>query len=127
MDLIRVEQGRVVPPLPRLNCHARPLLTYPRVLGSGGICEPAGCGLRTPHSVPRGCYLRSPLITAKSCAPPGAVQGYAPLLQDWENFYTRRLYHRIVDCWNRPIGGPPFAGKLAVVDRESTNGNFTFQ
>ena len=52
---------------------------------------------------------------------------YSPLLADWENFYTRRLYHRIVDCWNRPIAGPPFAGKLAVVERESTDGNFTFR
>lgn len=54
-------------------------------------------------------------------------QGYAPLLQDWENFYTRRLYHRISDCWNRPIAGPPFAGKLPVIVRESADGNFSFK
>ncbi|CAN0418105.1 unnamed protein product, partial [Discosporangium mesarthrocarpum] len=23
------------------------------------------------------------------------VEGYAPLFKSWENFYTRRLYHRI--------------------------------
>jgi hypothetical protein len=23
------------------------------------------------------------------------MQGYAPLLKSWENFYVRRLYHRI--------------------------------
>jgi serine palmitoyltransferase len=32
-------------------------------------------------------------------------EGYAPLLKDFEDFYTRRLYHRIRDCWNRPITG----------------------
>lgn len=51
------------------------------------------------------------------------LQGYAPLLQDWENFYTRRLFHRIQDCWNRPIDGPPFSGKLSVVERVSNNNN----
>ncbi|KAA0162542.1 hypothetical protein FNF27_07652 [Cafeteria roenbergensis] len=45
------------------------------------------------------------------------VKGYAPLLQDWENFYTRRLYHRIQDCWNRPIKGPPFSATMEVIDR----------
>jgi serine palmitoyltransferase len=52
-------------------------------------------------------------------------QGYAPLLQDWENFYTRRLYHRIQDCWNRPIAGPAFSSKLHVVTRSSTDQNHT--
>jgi serine palmitoyltransferase len=55
------------------------------------------------------------------------LQGYPPLLQDWENFYTRRLYHRIQDCWNRPIDGPPYAGKLQVIERESADHNFTFK
>ena len=54
-------------------------------------------------------------------------QGYAPLLQDWENFYTRRLYHRIQDCWNRPISGPPTAAGMRVVVRASPDGNFTLQ
>jgi len=34
------------------------------------------------------------------------LSGYAPLLKSWENFYTRRLYSRIVDVFNRPITGP---------------------
>ena len=46
-------------------------------------------------------------------------EGYAPLLQDFENFFTRRLYHRIQDCWNRPIAGPPLSGKLPVIIRET--------
>jgi serine palmitoyltransferase len=35
--------------------------------------------------------------------------GYAPLVADWEDFYTRRLYQRIHDCWNRPIASAPGA------------------
>jgi hypothetical protein len=32
-----------------------------------------------------------------------------------------------VDCWNRPISGPPYAGKLRVIDRASDDGNLTFK
>lgn len=52
-------------------------------------------------------------------------KGYAPLLQDWENFYTRRLFHRIQDCWNRPIAGPPTSRGLRVVERGSDDGSFS--
>lgn len=34
-------------------------------------------------------------------------EGYAPIRQDYEDFYTRRMYYRIHDCWNRPIGSAP--------------------
>ena len=30
-------------------------------------------------------------------------EGYSVLLKSWESFYTRRLYHRIQDCWNRKL------------------------
>lgn len=39
----------------------------------------------------------------KGLPPPG----YAPLLNDWEDFYTRHLYRRIHDCYNRPITSCP--------------------
>jgi len=42
----------------------------------------------------------------------------APLLQDFEDFYTRRLYKRIHDCWNRPVNSCPGAW-MDVVVRES--------
>lgn len=35
----------------------------------------------------------------------GQQDGRAPLLSDFEDFYTRRLYFRIQDCWGRPIRG----------------------
>jgi len=42
--------------------------------------------------------------------------GYAPLLRDFEDFYTRRLYHRIQDCWGRPIASPAGAW-ISIVAR----------
>eukprot|EP00457_Paulinella_chromatophora_P003629 gb/GEZN01003637.1/.p1 GENE.gb/GEZN01003637.1/~~gb/GEZN01003637.1/.p1 ORF type:complete len:509 (-),score=84.28 gb/GEZN01003637.1/:507-2033(-) len=32
-----------------------------------------------------------------------AKPGYAPIVYDFNDFYTRRLYKRMNDCWNRPI------------------------
>ncbi len=31
----------------------------------------------------------------------------APLVSDFDDFYTRRLYHRIEGAWNRPIASCP--------------------
>ena len=50
----------------------------------------------------------------------------APLLKSWENFYTRRLYHRIQDCFNRPIASQPGAN-IQVLERISHDGNKTMQ
>mmetsp|Transcript_29887 Transcript_29887/g.36394 ORF Transcript_29887/g.36394 Transcript_29887/m.36394 type:complete len:615 (-) Transcript_29887:267-2111(-) len=46
---------------------------------------------------------------------------FAPLLKSWENFYTRRLYHRIQDCFNRPIASSPGA-IIHVLERGSRDG-----
>jgi serine palmitoyltransferase len=51
---------------------------------------------------------------------------YAPLLKSWENFYTRRLYHRIQDCFNRPIASSPGAN-IQVLERVSDDGNKTMK
>jgi len=50
--------------------------------------------------------------------------GYSVLLKSWESFYTRRLYHRIQDCWNRPICTSPGA-RIDVMERVSDNNNHT--
>jgi hypothetical protein len=55
-----------------------------------------------------------------------SIQGYSPLLKSWENFYTRRLYHRIQDCFNRPIASNPGA-TIQVLERVSVDGNKTMQ
>ena len=36
--------------------------------------------------------------------------GFAPLVAGWENFYTRRLFNRIQDCWNRPVSSQCWRG-----------------
>lgn len=47
-----------------------------------------------------------------------APEGMCPLLSRQETFYTRRMYHRIHDCFNRPFTGPPGA-KIKVIQRKS--------
>eukprot|EP00250_Pteridium_aquilinum_P004103 c14339_g1_i1 orf=205-1662(+) len=51
-------------------------------------------------------------------------KGYAPLCRDFEDFYTRRLYHRIQDCFNRPISSAPNAW-IDVVERSTNDNNKT--
>jgi serine palmitoyltransferase len=53
-------------------------------------------------------------------------KGIAPLLNSWENFFTRRLYHRIQDCWNRPIASAP-GTHIKVMERVSDDGNKTLR
>lgn len=43
--------------------------------------------------------------------------GYAPIVSDFEDFYTRRAYGRIHDCWNRPIISHP-AAHIDIIERE---------
>mmetsp|Transcript_15921 Transcript_15921/g.44043 ORF Transcript_15921/g.44043 Transcript_15921/m.44043 type:complete len:668 (+) Transcript_15921:142-2145(+) len=71
----------------------------------------------------QGRYLRG---TDDSPYPSDDIRWYAPLLSSWENFYTRRLYHRIQDCFNRPIASNPGA-TIHVLERVSYDGNKTMQ
>ncbi|XP_030603958.1 serine palmitoyltransferase 3 isoform X2 [Archocentrus centrarchus] len=51
---------------------------------------------------------------------------FVPLYQDFENFYTRNLYMRVRDNWNRPIcslPGPAFD----LMERVSDDYNWTFR
>ena len=49
-----------------------------------------------------------------------------PLYQSFESFYTRNLYRRIRDCWNRPICSVPGA-HFDLMDRESDDHGWTFR
>lgn len=74
-----------------------------------------------------GRYIRSKSAARSSEGPPYPSDDlikYAPLLKSWENFYTRRLYHRIQDCFNRPIASNPGA-TIQVLERVSSDGNKT--
>lgn len=48
------------------------------------------------------------------------------MYKDFEAFYTRNLYTRIRDCWNRPICGVPGA-YLDLVERSTPDYGWTFQ
>lgn len=54
------------------------------------------------------------------------LQGFVPLYSDFESFYTRNLYVRIRDCWNRPIGSVPGA-QIDIVDRVTDDYGWTFR
>ena len=45
---------------------------------------------------------------------------------DFERFYTRNVYRRIRDAWNRPIASTPGA-YFDIVDRVSDDNNWTFR
>ncbi|XP_030069829.1 serine palmitoyltransferase 2 [Microcaecilia unicolor] len=51
---------------------------------------------------------------------------FVSLYQDFENFYTRNLYMRIRDSWNRPICSVPGA-KMDVMERFTDDYNWTFK
>ena len=53
-------------------------------------------------------------------------KGYAPLRKDMEDFYTRRLYYRVHDCWNRPISSAP-TNWVDVMDRTEVDGQKPLQ
>ncbi|OMH83676.1 Serine palmitoyltransferase 2 [Zancudomyces culisetae] len=54
------------------------------------------------------------------------VDGYAPLITDFESLWNRRLYTRISDAFNRPITGVA-GGSVALLERESKDYNRTFR
>ncbi|GFP92047.1 long chain base biosynthesis protein 2a [Phtheirospermum japonicum] len=55
-----------------------------------------------------------------------SLQGYAPICLGLEDFYIRRLYLRIQDCFNRPISSSPDAW-FDVVERISNDNNKTLK
>ncbi|RVW45145.1 Long chain base biosynthesis protein 2d [Vitis vinifera] len=52
--------------------------------------------------------------------------GYAPICLGFEDFYKRRLYLRIQDCFGRPISSAPDAW-LDVIERNSNDNNKTLK
>ncbi|KAG7021374.1 Long chain base biosynthesis protein 2a, partial [Cucurbita argyrosperma subsp. argyrosperma] len=54
------------------------------------------------------------------------LQGYAPICLGLEDFYIRRLYLRIQDCFGRPIASAPDAW-IDVVERYSNDYNKTLK
>lgn len=50
---------------------------------------------------------------------------FSPLYNGFNDFYTRNLYTRIRDCWNRPIASTPGA-YFDVVERKTDDYGWTF-
>lgn len=57
---------------------------------------------------------------------PESTRDFVPLYQDYESFYTRNLYRRIRDCWNRPVSSVPGA-ELTLLDRYTEDYGWTFK
>lgn len=55
-----------------------------------------------------------------------ARNGYAPLNEDFDNFYVRRLKMRINDCFSRPVTGVP-GRYITLLDRVSDDHNLHFR
>jgi serine palmitoyltransferase len=53
-------------------------------------------------------------------------RGYAPLNDDFEAFYTRRLKQRIDDCFARPTTGVP-GRYITLMDRKSRDFNYSYE
>ena len=51
--------------------------------------------------------------------------GYAALNSDFDNFYIRRLKHRITDCFERPVTGVP-GRNITLIDRATDDYNDHF-
>ncbi|CAG0915682.1 unnamed protein product [Notodromas monacha] len=56
---------------------------------------------------------------------PRVKEGIAPLYANFESFFTRHIYRRIRDCWNRPICSVPGC-KVLLKDRYTPDNGWTF-
>ncbi|KAL5279621.1 SPTLC2 family protein [Megaselia abdita] len=53
-------------------------------------------------------------------------EGYPPLYEAFESFYSRYVYRRIRDCWNRPICSVPGA-EVTLKDRVTNDYGWSFE
>ncbi|CAF2340612.1 unnamed protein product [Rotaria sp. Silwood2] len=72
-------------------------------------------------------FLRQSNIEQKRGAvDPNASLGFVPLYQSYESFYTRNMYTRVRDIFNRPIASVPGA-QFELVERVSDDYNWTYR
>mmetsp|Transcript_10695 Transcript_10695/g.25832 ORF Transcript_10695/g.25832 Transcript_10695/m.25832 type:complete len:539 (-) Transcript_10695:114-1730(-) len=71
-------------------------------------------------------YLREYVNRLFGNTPFVPKKGYAPLLDSFTYFYTRYLYQRISDAWNRPITDCPGA-HLTLLERRSRDHNASYE
>lgn len=71
-------------------------------------------------------FMRAVGIEGKKGFSDPSPADFVPLYSEYECFYTRNMYTRIRDCFNRPICSVPGA-KITLVDRVSDDYNWTFR
>ncbi|EDV21631.1 Serine palmitoyltransferase 2 [Trichoplax sp. H2] len=70
--------------------------------------------------------VRYGILTFGSNLRRSKMEDFVPLYSNFEALFTRFIYMRIRDCWNRPIASVPGA-EFDVLERYSTDNNWTFQ
>lgn len=70
-------------------------------------------------------FLRKSGIEKRKGAADNNPSDFVPLYQSYESFYTRNVYYRIRDCFNRPICSVPGA-ELELVERKTDDFNWSF-
>ncbi|UJR28624.1 hypothetical protein I4U23_009857 [Adineta vaga] len=70
--------------------------------------------------------LRNARIENRKGSSENNPSGFVPLYQSYESFYTRNVYQRIADCFNRPIGSVPGA-TLDLLERVTDDYNWSFR
>ncbi|XP_066280595.1 serine palmitoyltransferase 2-like [Branchiostoma lanceolatum] len=82
-----------------------------------------GYGMLVLFGYFRDFLRKSGVETTHSTIERKKMRDFVPLYQSFESFYTRNLYTRIRDCWNRPICSVPSA-EFDVSERVSNDGNW---
>lgn len=70
-------------------------------------------------------FMRNSGIEKRKGAKDPNPPDFCPLYQSYESFYTRNVYTRIRDCFNRPICGVPGA-TIDLVDRKTDDYNWSY-
>lgn len=71
-------------------------------------------------------FMRYYAFEKNNAAKDKGREGFVPLYASFEAFYTRNLYTRIRDCWNRPICSVAGA-EIDLLERESNDFNWSFK
>jgi serine palmitoyltransferase len=70
-------------------------------------------------------FLRSTGIEKRRGTSDNNTSDFVPLYQSYESFYTRNVYIRISDCFNRPICSVPGA-EIELMERKTDDYNWSF-
>lgn len=70
-------------------------------------------------------FMRKSGIEKRKGAADNNSSDFVPLYQSYESFYTRNVYTRIRDCFNRPICSVPGA-EIELLERKTDDYNWSF-